>query len=83
MEENNGCKMDYLATWLGSTGACAFFSSLEHFACVNATTTDIDDTSDRLLPFDIPNSSISDPSEAASLHGTPRAFSTCLWLCPR
>ncbi|KAK4795422.1 hypothetical protein SAY86_013416 [Trapa natans] len=75
MEENNGCKMDYLATWLGSTGACAFFSSLEHFACVNATTTDIDDASDRLLPFD--------PSEAASLHGTPRAFSTCLWLCPR
>ncbi|XP_031391280.1 uncharacterized protein LOC116203613 [Punica granatum] len=71
MEDNNGSKIDQLATWLGATVASAFFSSLERFSCVNVSTTDLDDeedeANDRPLTLDLSNSSVVDPTDAANL----------------
>lgn len=51
MENNNYSilsreKLDQVATWVGSTVASAFFSSLERFSCVNLSTADPDDDDD-------------------------------------
>lgn len=71
MEDNNGSKIDQLASWLGATLASAFFSSLERFSCVNVSTTDLDEdedeANDRPLTLDLPNSTVADPSDAANL----------------
>ena len=42
-------KLDQAASWVGSTVASAFFSSLERFSCVNVATTDPDDDDDTSL----------------------------------
>ncbi|XP_059443986.1 uncharacterized protein LOC132175912 [Corylus avellana] len=51
MENNNYSiisreKLDQVASWVGSTVASAFFSSLERFSCVNLSTADPDDDDD-------------------------------------
>lgn len=36
-------KLDRVASWVGSSVASAFFASLERCACINLSTTDVDD----------------------------------------
>ncbi|XVF10110.1 hypothetical protein REPUB_Repub07fG0155000 [Reevesia pubescens] len=40
MEDNQGSCLSYMAVWLGTSVAQAFFESLERCACINLSTSD-------------------------------------------
>ncbi|XWS50317.1 hypothetical protein CRYUN_Cryun12cG0077800 [Craigia yunnanensis] len=54
MENDQGSYLSYMASWLGTSVAQAFFTSLERCSCINLSTSDDADDSeahDRPLMF--------------------------------
>ncbi|KAL4384276.1 hypothetical protein GQ457_15G012100 [Hibiscus cannabinus] len=58
MQNSEGSCLSYMAAWLGSSVAQAFFASLERCSCINLSTSDdADDSEAHDLPLVLTNSS--------------------------
>ncbi|GMJ06351.1 hypothetical protein HRI_004304300 [Hibiscus trionum] len=57
MQNSEGSCLSYMAAWLGSSVAQAFFASLERCSCINLSTSDdADDSEAHDLPLMFTNS---------------------------
>ncbi|KAK8658361.1 hypothetical protein V6N13_036569 [Hibiscus sabdariffa] len=71
MQNSEGSCLSYMAAWLGSSVAQAFFASLERCSCINLSTSDdADDSEAHDLPLVLTNSS-SVTSMANNTNTTP------------
>ncbi|KAG4172042.1 hypothetical protein ERO13_A12G248300v2 [Gossypium hirsutum] len=68
MQNSEGSCLSYMAAWLGSSVAQAFFASLERCSCINLSTSDdADDSEAHDLPLMFTNRSSISPSSVTSI----------------
>ncbi|KAB2054511.1 hypothetical protein ES319_A12G259600v1 [Gossypium barbadense] len=68
MQNSEGSCLSYMAAWLGSSVAQAFFASLERCSCINLSTSDdADDSEAHDLPLMFTNCSSISPSSVTSI----------------
>ncbi|KAK8586054.1 hypothetical protein V6N13_130580 [Hibiscus sabdariffa] len=72
MQNSEGSCLSYMAAWLGSSVAQAFFASLERCSCINLSTSDdADDSEAHDLPLVLTNSSSVSSSVTSMANSTP------------
>ncbi|OVA09221.1 hypothetical protein BVC80_659g59 [Macleaya cordata] len=47
-------KLEWMASWVGTSVASAFFASLERCSCINLSTTDVEDEEEEEEAKDLP-----------------------------
>ncbi|KAH1075333.1 hypothetical protein J1N35_027661 [Gossypium stocksii] len=68
MQNSEGSCLSYMAAWLGSSVAQAFFASLERCSCINLSTSDdADDSEAHDLPLMFTNCSSISSSSVTSI----------------